>query len=160
MTTLKKASFPVAKNEAGDPQLICLVNGKVPTTSQDPGTCYHARGKEDLTETATVPDQVTIGEVTINVSKVYACLEYASSSNVDTIWTACYVDDADGTPTETIIHEWLTGPGQPSVCCKLDCAEFDTTGGTGTQKLRIKATAVSADCLGCAIGYVAMREQA
>lgn len=158
---LKKAGFPTAKDINGDPQLICLdADGRVPVTSEAPGTCFHTDyACFDLTETAGTPNEIQIGEVTINVTKVYKCFEANVSANVDTLWTLKYVDDADGTPAETTLFQWITNPASPNYCCKIECIDLDTTGGTGTQKLRLCATAISADCLGPALGFAAAKEQ-
>lgn len=163
MTTanLKKAGFPTAKDTNGDPALICLDSeGRVPVTSESPGICFHTPfACVDLTETGDVPDDVDVGEVTINVTKEYNCFEWSTSTNVDAIWSIVYIDDADGTPAETIIHQWITNPAHPNDCCKLACLELDTTGGTGTQKLVLRATAIDEDCLGPALGLLAVKEK-
>jgi len=159
--TLQKASFPAYKDVNGNPVLVCLDSeGRVPVTSEAPGICYHGPFScQPLTETATVPDDVDISEITILVTKTYECFEFSASSNVDAVWTLVYIDDADGTPAETTIHQFITNPAQPNYCCKLACLELDTTGGTGTQKLVLRATAISADCLGPALGMFATKEQ-
>jgi len=153
--TFPKSSFPTAKDINGDPTLICLDSqGRVPVTAEPPGICYFVRGKVDLTETGGTPDVLTIGDVDLVASKTYESLEFHGSANVDTLYTICYVNDGG----ETVLHEFLSGPGNPNSCCNLHCFSFATDAGT-IQKLRIKAEAISADCLGCAIGYVASEEQ-
>lgn len=152
--TFPKTGFPTAKDQAGKPQLICLdAQGRVPVTSEAPGICYFARGKVTLTQTAEVPDQLTIADVDLVASKTYEGLEFHGSANVDTLYTICYVNDGG----ETVLHEFLTGPGDPDTCCNLHCLSFATDAGT-IQKLRIKAEAVDWECLGCAIGYVGSEE--
>jgi hypothetical protein len=159
--TLKKASFPVAKDDQGNPVLICLDDqGRVPVTSEPPGTCFKTPyACVPLTETGDVPDEVQVGEVTINADEEYACVQWSVSTTVDAKWTIKRIDDADGTPAPTVIHEWITGPANPHDCCKVDCLDFNTNGGTGTQKFVLCATAISADCLGPALGFAATLEQ-
>lgn len=160
MATLNKAQFPSFLDSAGNAVLPQLnPDGTLPVSTAAAGTCYFARGAVDLTETTGTPDSVIIAEVDINADENYTMVEYSSSTTVDALWTICRVNDATGTPVETVVHQWITGPGNPSECCKLDCLSFDTTGGTGTQRMRIKAEAIDANCLGCAIGYVGAKEQ-
>lgn len=161
LANIKKISIPNAKDPNGDPVLLCVDDtGRLIVTESDPGICFQTpEGCEDLT--ATVPgtaDAVTIGEIAIADTKSFKGLGWSVSSNVDTIWTLCRVDDAAGTPVETVLHRFLTTPSQPHSCCKLECKDFNTITFTGNQLFRLKAKAVDADCLGPALGFAYTRE--
>ena len=158
---LKKAQFSTAKDNNGDPAYLCLdANGAlIVSDSSTPGTCVKTPyACIDLTETAGVSNDVDIGEVTIATGEQFNCFEFSTSSNVDAVWTLVYIDDADGTPAETQLFQYITGPGAPNYCCKLNCLELDTTGGTGTQKVVIRAKAIDPDCLGPALGCVSFNQ--
>ena len=161
---LTKASYPTAKDIDGNPTLICLdAEGRVPVTSEAPGICFHTPFNCIALTSAGDPlasDTLDVGEVTINAAKQYNCFEWSVSSNVDVIWTIVYIDDADGTPAETTVHQFITNPAAPNFCCKLACLDLDTTGGTGTQKLVLRAEAIDPSCLGPALGLLAVKEQA
>jgi len=154
---LKKGAFHTAKNTSGDPTLLCVNDdGELLVSSDSPGTCKHDRGTATTTDAVTFEDTATI---TGALTKVYDNFEFSGSSTVEVLWKICYIDDAGGTPVETILADFITGPGQYTVCCNLDCPAVDTTGGTGTQEFKLKGRSIDASCLGDIFGYLAVKER-
>ena len=109
-------------------------SGQIPVTTDLAGTCIDGRG-EDATGSLTFVDIVTL---TAALTKVYRNMEFIVSSTRATHFQLVHVDDAAGTPTETILADAIVGPGDYTACCNLHCLEVDTTGGTGTQEFKIK----------------------
>jgi hypothetical protein len=110
--------------------------GQLPVTL-DAGTCKSGTAK--VTSTGGLDDVVT---VTLTAEKNYLDIGLMVSSSFATAWEVVYIDDAAGTPAETVILQGpMTGPGQYSFSPpRLDCAEFNTIGGTGVQELVLRAT--------------------
>lgn len=88
--------------------------------------------------TVTTPGSTeTAAEVTLGAANTYSNIEVGGSSFKDCWWQLVYVDDADGTPAESLIIEFRTGAGAYSFRDQIKNFTQDTTGGTGTQKLRL-----------------------
>lgn len=102
------------------------------------GTCYHSYGTNAGSLTAV--DIATIDETDLSVSQFYINFEFAVSCLRTTLWQLVYIDDANGTPAETILYEFVTGPGTFHQCCIIRCLDLDTTGGTGDQNLVLRGT--------------------
>jgi len=100
------------------------------------GACRNAKG-EHAGSTSLV--DVTGAEITItgafSANKIMADV----SCFRDSLFQLVYVDDADGTPVETVIAEALVGAGQFSYKMGGDCLIQDVSGGTGTQKIKLVA---------------------
>jgi len=159
--TFQKSSYPVAKDDNGDPVLLCLdANGRLPVAVDgNVGTCFKTPyACVQTTETAGTPNTVDIGEVTISTGQQYNCFEWFASTNMDTVFSIVYIDDADGTPAETILLDFVLNSANSKDCCKISCLDLDTTGGTGTQKIVLRATAIDPDCLGPVMGFVALNQ--
>lgn len=110
---------------------ISVDTGAAGTQKQDEGT---------VTSTG-LDNEDTIATITaLTVAKVHTIQFYQTSSYHPTRWAAYYVDDAGGSPVDTLIATWLTGPGDFNHCCSPTCMTFDTTGGTGTQEFQIRGT--------------------
>ena len=123
------------KDSSGNVVLPTLTaDGKIPVTTDAAGTCLDARG-EDATGSLTFVDVVTL---TAALTKKYMKIGVTVSSTRSTHFQLVHVDDAGGTPTETILADYIVGPGQYTVCCHHNCLEVDTTGNTGTQEFKIK----------------------
>jgi hypothetical protein len=127
-------SFKDSSGNVVLPQLNA--SGQVPVTSEAAGTCYYANGELPAGSLSEV--DITNAEVTILVTKTYQKIGFIFSCLHASLVRVVYVDDADGTPTETVIGEAIVGPGQYTADAELTCFELDTTGGTGTQKLKLK----------------------
>lgn len=154
---LPKAEFHVVKDSGGTPTLICLDSeGRVPVTSEAPGSFLCA---DAVTITPTDTTQSDVVTITGALTKCYDNFEWVTTSITETRWQLCYIDDAVGTPVTRTLAEWITGPGQYTVCCNLDGKKIDTTGQTGTQEFKIKGNAVSSDCLGDFSGSLCLKER-
>ena len=68
------------------------------------------------------------------------------ASTQESVFQLVYVDDATGTPVETILGTFIVGPGQYTVNAILECSEVDTTGGTGVQHIKIKGKNLFKTC--------------
>jgi len=79
-----------------------------------------------------------IATIPLANSAVYKKLSVLGSCFRDTIYEAVWVDDVGGADTETILATFRTGAGQYNHSDTYECAEF-TSGGSGTQELRIRA---------------------
>jgi hypothetical protein len=110
-------------------------SGALPVDTDGGGPCRTAKG-EHAGSTSFV--DVTGCEVTINGGIEASSIEADVSCFRDTIFQIVYVDDAGGTPVETVIAEALCGPGQYSYKMGGKCLIQDVSGGTGVQKLKVK----------------------
>lgn len=117
------------------PQLTA--DGKLPVdTEASGGTCRHGKG-EHAGSTSIV--DVTSATVTISggvaANKIHAICSCLHAS----LFQVVYVDDADAVPVETILAEGIAGPGQFTIDIGTDCLSQDVSGGTGAQKIKVKA---------------------
>lgn len=153
----KKATFPSFKDSNGDPTLPCLLpDGSISvTTGVTPGICLSATGEADPADT----NQVVVTNIALSADETYCQIEVLASSNVDTVWEVCHVDDVGGTPVAESLMKFVTGPGNATSSFKLECLEFNTNGGTGSIQLQLKANNVSDDCLGCVYGTIAATQK-
>ena len=125
------------KDQSGDVILPTLdTSGAVPVTF-DSGTCLSANG-ELAAGSGTLAD-VTGASITLTLTKQYTKMNIMVSCLRSALFQLVYVDDAGGTPAETVIGEAIVGSGQFSFCCTMPCGILDTTGGTGDQELKLKA---------------------
>jgi hypothetical protein len=108
----------------------------VVSTEGAAGDCLRGRGI--LTGTATLTEIPSVS-ITLTIAKVYSEIAVVVSCLRESLFQIIYIDDAGGTPVETILEEIIVGAGQYTVQTDLHCLELDTTGGTGVQKLTIKA---------------------
>ena len=116
------------------PQLSAQGKILVDTESQN-GVCKSAYAEDVNGNTAFVD----LASITGQLNKKYNRFEVMVSSTHESLFQLVHVDDDGGvSPTETVLATYIVGPGQYTICCKLDCKEVDTTGGTGTQTLKIK----------------------
>jgi hypothetical protein len=117
------------------PQLTA--DGKLPVdTEAFGGTCRNAKG-EHAGSTSLV--DVTGAEITITGGVSANQIEATVSCLRTALFQIVYVDDADVTPVETVISECLVGAGQYSFKMGGRCLVQDVSGGTGTQKIKLKA---------------------
>ena len=124
------------------PQLTAAGAIVVDTEGQN-GVCKHAYA-EDVNGNLSFVD---LASITGQLNKKYNMFEVAVSSTLETIYQLVHIDDDGGaSPTETVLASFIVGPGQYSICCKLDCQEVDTTGGTGVQTLKIKGKNLDTAC--------------
>jgi hypothetical protein len=116
------------------PQLTS--DGKIPVDTEAlGGTCRNAKGEH--AGSATLVDisgcvvSITGSNAANKILADVSCLRTA-------LFQIVYVDDADGTPAETVLAEAVVGPGQYSFKMGGDCLTQDVSGGTGTQKIKLK----------------------
>lgn len=123
------------KTSAGVVTLLALTpDGKVPVdTEGGGGTCISDSAK--VTGVVANTDIVTL---TLTIARNYSGLEFNASCLRDTAWEIVYIDDVGGSPTEVTIWQSISGNGQYHIDSNLKCADFNTTGGTGTQNLVLR----------------------
>ena len=130
-------SFKDASGNVVLPQLNA--QGKILVDTEEfGGTCLYDYGSNAGSVSAV--DIATLDESVVTVSNIYEKFEVAMSCFRETIWELVYIDDANGTPAETILFDWVTGPGQYFAKFDLKCVQQDTTGGTGDQNLVLRGT--------------------
>jgi hypothetical protein len=104
------------------------------------GECNYAYGK--VVGSTSYQD---VAEFTGALSKLYDRIGFSVSSATECDWELVYIDDASGTPVETVLAHFMTGPGQYSYGIdSLACVEVDTSAGTGVQKIVIRGDLLEA----------------
>lgn len=127
------------KDSSGNVVLPTLnSDGSFAVTVGGSGVCKQATGKV----TATGGDD-DVAALVLALNKTYRDIELSASNLHSTAWSLVYIDDVGGTPTETILWQGVTGPGQFGVHINFDCVEFDTNSGTGTQNLVLRGNQLS-----------------
>lgn len=128
-------SFKDSTGKVVLPQLTA--DGKLPVDTEAlGGTCRKALG-EHAGSTSLVT--VTGAEITLTGGIAANKIESVVSCRRDALFQVIYVDDADAVPAETVIAECIVGAGQYSFQLGGDCLSQDISGGTGTQKIIVKA---------------------
>lgn len=129
-------AFKDASGNVVLPQLTAT--GRVPVdTEAFTGTHFKANG--ELAAGSLSLALVTSVEITISLLKVYSRFGLICSCRQSSLFQVIYVNDASGTPTETVIGEAVVGPGQYTWSGDFPEWSLDTTAGTGVQKIRVKA---------------------
>jgi hypothetical protein len=121
------------KDSTGDLVLPQLTVGGQIQVAVTEGLCYKSPAGELAAGSATLVI-VTGAEITLSTSTTYAGIGFVLSSRRDSLFQIIQQDDA----TDTILAEFIVGPGQYTVNGELHCLKI-TTGGSGTQKLKVKA---------------------
>jgi hypothetical protein len=141
------------KDSSGNVVLPSLdAQGRLPVvTDAVAGTCHNEYGELAAGSVGTFVDLTEEGgaSITLTVGKTYTNLGITVSATRTSVYKLIYVDDdGGGGETETILGTWIVGPGAFTQCCELNCRELDTTGGTGTQTLKIQGKNLThATCL-------------
>jgi hypothetical protein len=117
------------------PQLAA--DGSVPVTTTPPGTCLNEHG--ELAAGSGTLAKVTGAELTLAAGEVYTNISVTGSCLRPSLFEVVHIDDEGVTDTETVLEEFVVGPGQYTFQTSLDCLELDTTGGTGTIVLTVRA---------------------
>ena len=107
----------------------------------DAGTTFRSNGKV-LKASLTKNIESAIAELTLIAEKTYNRPTFIYSCYRDIQFRVALVDDADGTPIETDIYEGVLGGAEIYEDISLEFDEFNTIGGTGTQKLIFYATPI------------------
>lgn len=136
--TVTGVEIPVlpAKDSAGDYAHIPInASGQIPV-SLDIGTELSDNGT--VTSTALNTEDI-VATVSLTASTDYKSLDISVASTFHTTWKVYNVDDAAGTPVETLLLTALTGPGCFSFAHYFRDLKF-TSGSTGTQELQVKGS--------------------
>lgn len=110
-------------------------DGSIPV-ELDAGTTLRARGS-DVDGDDTV--KMVLATIPLTANKTYTKLSAQGSCFRDTEFEIVLIDDVGVTDTETILDEFLTGPGQFTTKSGLTIDEFNTNGFTGTINLVVRA---------------------
>jgi len=134
------AATPAFVNSSGVlvfPQLN--PQGQIQVTLDSAGECNHVTGK--VTGSTSFQN---VASFTGALLKLYDKLGVVVMSMTECDWELVYINDAAGTPVETILAYFDTGPGQYTFTVSADCIEVDTTAGTGVQKLLVRGKLLEA----------------
>lgn len=115
---------------------VLTADGKLPVSSDATGVCYYANG-ELAAGSLTLAD-ITGATATLALEKSYSKIGAIFSCLQASLGQIVHVDDAAGTPVETVLGEFIVGPGQYTIFSELECLILSTVGNTGTQELKIK----------------------
>ena len=111
---------------------------RLPVTSDTvAGVCKNANGELGAGSTTTV--KVTGAEIALTVAKVYHNISVMGCCLRTSLFELVHIDDEGGGDIEVILAEFIVGAGQYSFKMAMDCLEIDTTGGTGTIVLTLRA---------------------
>jgi len=114
--------------------------GRIRVTSDAAGSCYSGEGKV----VGSTSFQV-VADFTVALTKKYDKIGFLVSSMTECDWELVYINDAGGTPIETILAYADTGPGQYTFGLdSMSCVEVDTTGATAVQKFVIRGKLLEA----------------
>jgi len=121
-------------------------SGKIPVTFDATGTELNAHGA-----VAGSASFVDVAVITAALTKVYSNFHYNVSCLRSAHFQLVHVDDVGVTDTETILCDVILGPGQYTLTDLAPRKEFDTTGLTGVQNIKIKAKNLGqlSDLRGC-----------
>lgn len=112
--------FPILDNE-----------GRIRVTFDGSGECSYVYG--DLIGSTSFQN---VASATLALLKLYEQIGFTISSATECDWELVHVNDFGGTPVETILAAFMTGPGQYSYGLdSLHCVDVNTAAGTGVQKL-------------------------
>jgi hypothetical protein len=129
-------------------------DGTIPVQIGAGGTCISAFAK--VTGSTSFQD---LGTIVATIGKTYSAIEFTAAAMTEACIQLVYVDDVAGTPTETVLSEVMVGPGQYTASINMACLQVDTTGGTGTQHIKLKGLLLEATGAEIA-GTIAAKESA
>jgi hypothetical protein len=127
------------KDSSGNVVLPSLdASGRLPVvTDAVAGTCYNEHG--ELAAGSTTIAKVTGAEITLAAAETYTNISATGCCLRTSLFEVTHIDDEGVGDTETILEEFIVGPGQFSFQTSLHCLDLDTTGGTGTIVLTLRA---------------------
>lgn len=111
-------------------------SGRVPVTPDAPGTCYYANG-ELAAGSLTLAD-ITNATTALVLEKSYSKIGAFGSCLQASLFQIVHVDNDTVTPVETVLGEFIVGPGAYSFQAFLECFILSTVGNTGIQTLKLK----------------------
>lgn len=124
------------KDSDGNVVLPTLTPDGAIVVSQDAGQTIRGRGQDDDGDKAA---KMTLVTLSLEADKVYNKISAQGSCFRDTEFEIVLIDDVGGAGTETILDQFLTGPGQFTTKSGLTVDEFNTNGFTGTINLVLRA---------------------
>lgn len=112
--------------------------GRLPVTEEAvAGDCFNAHG--ELASGSASLAKVTGAEISLTAGKTYHGISASGSCLRTSLFEIVHIDDEGVGDTETVLEEFIVGPGQFSYKTDLDCLSLDTTGGTGVIVLTLRA---------------------
>lgn len=111
-------------------------SGRLPVTDIA-GICHNAHG--ELAVGSATLAKVTGAEITLDAAKTYTHISATGTCLRSSLFEVVHIDDEGVGDTETVLEEFIVGPGQFSFQTDLKCLDLDTTGGTGTIVLTLRA---------------------
>jgi len=146
------------KDASGNVVLAQLNSAGALPVAQSIRNCKHAFGTN--AGSTSVIDLATLDETEISAEKVYDNLELTFSCYREALCYLVYIDDANGTPVETVVSPtWRVGPGSYTIDLKLECLEISTVGGTGDQNIVLRAQNLNAGGASTMDGFLALNER-
>lgn len=127
-------SFKDSSGNVVLPQLDA--SGRIPVTPDPTGVCYYGNG--ELAAGSLSLADITNAVATLVLEKSYSQIGAFASCLQTSLFQIVHVDDAGGTPVETVLGEFIVGPGQFSFEAELHCFILSTVGNTGIQELKLK----------------------
>jgi len=127
------------KDSSGNVVLPALDSqGRLPVISDAvAGTCYNNHG--ELSAGSATLAKVTGAEIALTAGKIYTNINVSGSCLRTSLFELVHIDDEGVTDTEVVLEEFIVGPGQFTFQADMKCLEIDTTGGTGTIVLTLRA---------------------
>lgn len=114
--------------------------GRIRVTMDSAGACHYAASK--VTGSTSFQN---VAVFTGALSKMYDKIGFVVSSMTECDWEVVHISDAAGTPIETILAYFDTGPGQYSFALdSMACVEVNTTGLVGVQKILVRGKLLEA----------------
>ena len=112
--------------------------GRLPVTEDAAaGACFNAHG--ELAAGSATMAKVTGAELAVTAGNVYHTISATGCCLRSSLFEVVHIDDEGVTDVETVLEEFIVGPGQFSFQTKLHCLEIDTTGGTGVIVISLRA---------------------
>jgi len=125
------------KDSSGNVVLPSLdAQGRLPV-SEIAGICYSEHG--ELAAGSATLAKVTGAEIALTAGKVYTQISATGCCLRTSLFEVVHIDDEGVTDTETVLEEFIVGSGQFTFQTQLHCLDVDTTGGTGTIVLTLRA---------------------
>jgi len=123
----------IAKDSSGNLKFLTLdANGKLPVSSDAPGTCLNQNG----TVAGVVSTETDVASITgLTISSDHNVVFALGAATKPVLWKIVQIDDA----TTNVLAEFITGPGQFSFQANELGIDF-TSGAAGTQTLKLTGT--------------------
>lgn len=127
------------KDSSGKAVLPMLNDEGAIVVSQDFGTTIRRRG-ELLSGSQVIDSESLVVEIDLAANELYSKMSAILTGSRHSYFRIAYVDDANGTPSETTLGDAIISSGHYNFKWNLEVDVFSTVGGTGDQKLRVYAT--------------------